>query len=130
MIVLDANILLYAYDSRTPLHQQVKSWLERSFSSGGLIGLPWQTIGAFLRIATNTKLPGDRYSSAEACPPSADRQILEVLARNHYQRPSPKGTDNRCLSGGANHKLWGHPATTDRDFVRFPGLRWLNPIAP
>ena len=67
MIVLDANILLYAYDSHAPFHRPAKTWLEGSFSSGGLIGLPWQTIGAFLRIAANSKLPGDRYSASEAC---------------------------------------------------------------
>ena len=102
MIVLDANILLYAYDSRTPLHQQVKSWLERSFSNGGLIGLPWQTIGAFLCIATNTKLPGDRYSPAEAC--DIVESWLAVPSLVLLQ-------------------------TTDK-FWKFLRESWLNPIAP
>ena len=143
MIVLDANILLYAYDSRTPLHQQTKSWLERSFSSVGLIGLPRQTIGAFLRIATNTKLPGDRYSSTEAgdiveswlAVPSLVilqptdkfwKFLRETIINGQAQGALITDAELAALTISYGATL----ATTDRDFARFPGLRWLNPIAP
>ncbi|HYW99287.1 MAG TPA: TA system VapC family ribonuclease toxin, partial [Candidatus Elarobacter sp.] len=66
MIVLDANILLYAYDSASSKHAKARAWVEDVFSQATPIGLPWQTVGAFLRIMTNTRLPGERFSLDEA----------------------------------------------------------------
>lgn len=66
MIVLDANILLYAYDEASALHPKARRWLESAFSDGGVIRLPWQSVAAFLRIVTNPKLPGVRFTSEEA----------------------------------------------------------------
>ena len=66
MIALDANILLYAYDSSSSQHRKARSWVERTFSNGTLIGLPWQTVTAFLRIITNPSLPGERFTREEA----------------------------------------------------------------
>jgi hypothetical protein len=47
MIILDANVLLYAYDSGSLYYAKAKEWLEQILSSDDLVGLPWQTIGAF-----------------------------------------------------------------------------------
>jgi len=66
VIVLDANILLYAYDSASPFHTRARSWLEGVFSGAYPVGLPWQTVSAFLRIMTNPTLPGQRFSLEEA----------------------------------------------------------------
>ena len=66
MIVLDANLLLYAYDSACAEHQKAHSWLETVFSGHEPIGLPWQTISAFVRVHTNSRLPGDRFTTEEA----------------------------------------------------------------
>ena len=66
MIVLDANILLYAWDASASLHHSARTWVEFTLSSGELVGIPWQTAGAFLRVTTNARLPGDRLSIQEA----------------------------------------------------------------
>lgn len=66
MTILDANILLYAYDSGSTLHAQARSWVESVFSSGDAIGLPWQTVSAFLRVVTHPRLGGDRFPMKEA----------------------------------------------------------------
>src|SRR3954462_1061562 len=66
MIILDANILLYAYDSGSSKHRKARAFVESVFSQAEPVGLPWQTIGAFLRIMTNTRLPGERFSLEEA----------------------------------------------------------------
>src|SRR5689334_12748871 len=66
MIVLDANILLYAYDATSTQHQKARAWVEQIFSEPTPVYLPWSTIEAFLRVITNAKLPGRRYSIAEA----------------------------------------------------------------
>ena len=55
MIVLDANVLLYAYDSSSPAHERCRHWLTEAFNGGEQIGLPWQTLLAFVGIATNPR---------------------------------------------------------------------------
>lgn len=142
MITLDANILLYAYDSASPLHSKARAWIEDVFSGTEPIGLPWQTASAFLRIMTNSRLPGERFSVGEAVA-IVERWIeqpnIRLLAPgdDHWplfrqmivegQAPGPLITDAQLAAltieyGGVLH-------TTDRDFARFPGLRWKNPLS-
>jgi len=142
VIVLDANILLYAYDSASSHHAKARAWVERAFSSADAIGLPWQTVAAFLRIMTNPRLPGERFTLAEAVEivdrwleqpnvrrlaPGDDHWPLFRQAAIEGQAPGPLITDAQLAAltieyGGVLH-------TTDRDFARFPGLRWTNPLA-
>jgi len=142
VIILDANILLYAYDSASSHHAKARSWVERVFSKATPIGLPWQTISAFLRIMTNARLPGERFSVPEAVQ-IVDRWLEQPNVRplapgeDHWplfrqmvvegQAPGPLTTDAQLAAltveyGGILH-------TTDRDFARFPGLRWENPLS-
>src|SRR5579859_6000146 len=65
MIVLDANLLLYAYDSRSDKHARARKWVEQAFSDVAVVGLPWQTVAAFIRIATNPRIPGQRFTPEE-----------------------------------------------------------------
>jgi uncharacterized protein len=141
VIVLDANILLYAYDNVSPLHAEARSWVEEVFSGIQPIGLPWQTVGAFLRIMTNPRLPGDRFSVAEAVE-IVDRWIAQPNVRliapgdDHWasfrqmivegQAPGPLVTDAQLAA--LTMEYGGILYTTDRDFARFPGLRWKNPL--
>jgi uncharacterized protein len=141
VIVIDANLLLYAYDATSPQHRKARAWLEGVLSSGEAIGLPWQTVGAFLRIVTNHKLPGARSTIEEAAR-IVDRWLDQPNVRlisqgeGHWpflrqmmidgQAPGPLVTDAQLAAltieyGGVLH-------TTDRDFARFPGLRWKNPL--
>jgi len=142
VIILDANILLYAYDSVSAHHAKARPWIERVFSGAEPMGLPWQTIGAFLRIMTNPRLPGERFSLSEAVQ-IVDRWLEQPNVRllapgdEHWplfrqmivegQAPGPLITDAQLAAltieyGGVLH-------TTDRDFARFPGLRWKNPLS-
>ena len=142
MIILDANILLYAYDSASSHHTNARSWIERVFSEATPIGLPWQTAGAFLRIMTNPRLPGERFSLPEAV------QIVERWMEQPNVRPLAPGDDHwtflrhMIIEGQAPGPLitdaqlaaltieyGGVLHTTDRDFARFPGLRWKNPLS-
>ena len=66
MIVPDANILLYAYDRTCAPHVRARHWVEQIFSQGELIGLPWQTVGAFLRVSMSHQLRGDRFTGDAA----------------------------------------------------------------
>ena len=141
MIVLDANIFLYAYDSASSHHRKARDWIEHTFSEAPSIGIPWQTIAAFLRIATNSKLPGDRFSLEEASL-IVDTWLAQPNVRTlspgeeHwriFRRVASEGQARGTLIADAQLaaltiEYGGTLHTTDRDFARFPGLNWINPL--
>ena len=141
MIVLDANILLYAYDSASSKHAKARAWVQDVFSQGAPVGLPWQTVGAFLRIMTNTRLPGERFSLEEAAQvvdgwleqpnvrlltPGDDHWML--LRRMVVEGQAPGALVSDAQIAALTVEYGGTLYTTDRDFARFPGLRWKNPL--
>ena len=141
MIVLDANILLYAYDSASTQHAKARKWIEQVLSQPAPVGLPWQTVGAFLRIMTNPRLPGPRFTLDEAVQ-IVDRWLEQPNVRmlasgdEHWlllkrmivegQAPGALVTDAQLAALTAEYG--GVLYTTDRDFARFPGLKWTNPL--
>jgi toxin-antitoxin system PIN domain toxin len=142
MILIDANLLLYAYDPNAAEHKSSRRWLEDALSGSELVRFSWITLWAFLRIITNPRIFERPLSMAEA-----ERHVSSWLAQ------APAG----ILEPGERHweifqqiaregQAWGplvmdaalaaiaveHGATlctTDRDFARFPGLKWTNPLA-
>jgi toxin-antitoxin system PIN domain toxin len=142
MIVLDANLLIYAYDTASLRHKLAIRWMEKALSGGEPVGLPWQTVSAFLRISTNANLPGDRFTPEEAAQildELLDQPNVSLLApgEHHWslfrqmitegQARGPLISDAQLAALTIEHGGVLH--TTDRDFARFPGLRWTNPLA-
>ena len=72
--------MLYAYDSGSTLHLLARSWVEHVFSEGEPLGLPWQTVAAFLRVVTNPKLRGDRFT-VEAAAAIVDQWLAQPNVR-------------------------------------------------
>jgi toxin-antitoxin system PIN domain toxin len=64
--LLDASILLYAYDSDSSHHAACRAWLEAAFNAEEIVALPWQTLLAFVRICTNSRA-NRKPHSAQAC---------------------------------------------------------------
>ncbi len=142
MIVLDANLLLYAYNSSAPNHARARLWVEAAFSGAEAVGLPWQTVSAFLRIITNRHLAGNRLSMEEAATIVDEWAALPVV---HFLAPGDRHWAffrRMLIDGKASGPLTtdaelaaltmengGVLYTTDRDFARFPGLKWTNPLA-
>ena len=142
MIVLDANLLLYAYDSAAVQHKKARRWLEAAFSGVEPVGLPWQTVSSFLRIITNTRLPGDRFTMDEAAAIVDQWTALNVVhllapGDRHwafFRRMLIDGKVSGPLTTDAElaaltMENGGVLYTTDRDFARFQGLKWTNPLA-
>lgn len=141
MIVLDVNLLLYAYDGRALRHEQARQWWESIISGPELIGLPWQTIHGFLRISTDSRISGNQVSMERAMG-LVDQWLnlsqVRVLTHGdlHWnllrkmlldgQVRGPLTTDAQLAA--LTIEFGGVLYSTDRDFARFPGLRWVNPL--
>lgn len=141
MIVVDANLLLYAYDLHSPDHKMSRAWVEEAFSGTETVGLPWQTVTAFLRVITNQRLPGVRLTLAQALEivdewldspnarlllPAEDywTALRRVMVEGQATGPLISDAEIAALAMGYGAVLY----TADRDFARFPGLRWKNPL--
>lgn len=141
MILLDANILLYAYDRASERHRTAAAWLETALSETETVGLSWSVLLAFLRITTSRRILREPLSMAEAA--SAVSQWLErpnvrVLepGENHWEILRSLLIEAQVLAGDVMDAHLAalateHGATVctrDRDFTRFPGLRTLDPL--
>lgn len=143
MILLDANLLIYAVNADAPYHHKAKSWMEETLSGHrGTVLFSWFTLVAFVRIATNPKILANPFSLAEAL-----RMVADWLALPDVNVVSP-GPDhaqhfqNACRNSNASGNLVTDAhlaalaaehgcelASCDTDFGKFPGLRWVNPLA-
>src|SRR4051794_2410017 len=56
VILVDANILIYATDPRSENHQQARNWLDGQLSGDTRVGLPWESLLAYMRIVTSPRI--------------------------------------------------------------------------
>jgi hypothetical protein len=141
MILVDANLLLYAYHQRAEQHERARAWLEAALSGLEPVGLAWSTILAFLRIATSPRVFERPLSAAEAeaivsswldepavvlvDPGARYWEILRTLLVDAQVTGSlvpDAALAALAIEQGATL------ATTDRDFLRFRGLRLEDPL--
>ena len=142
MILVDANLLIYASNAEADQHAESRAWLDGKLDGAAPVGMPWLTLLAFLRIATNPRAfrrpltmaaAWDQVStwlSAETAwiPEPTERHAVvlgELLAL-----PGVYGnlvTDAHLAALAIEHGLT--LCSTDGDFARFPGLTWLNPLS-
>jgi hypothetical protein len=140
-MLLDANILLYAVHQRAEQHERAASWLTEQLNGASRVGFPWQSISAFLRVATHP-----RAFERPLEPATAWQRVTDWLAAPVAWLPQP-GTQYRRIFGEliGMHGVRGNVipdvalaalaiehgvmlASTDTDFARFRGLRWQNPL--
>ncbi|MCC6474577.1 MAG: type II toxin-antitoxin system VapC family toxin [Burkholderiales bacterium] len=142
MILVDANLLLYAYHPRAQQHEAGKAWLESTLGGPELVRFAWLTLWAFLRIATNPRVFERPLSASEAgavvsawlAQPNAGvlepgERHWEILRRlmQEGQTAGPLVMDAVVAAIALEHGAT--LCTTDRDFARFPGLKWMDPLA-
>ena len=141
MILIDVNLLLYAYDPDSPQPEKSQAWLVEVFSGIETVMLPWQSIHAFLRISTNRRAFPNAFNTGEAAsivsswlqlpavtvvnPGERHWQILESLL-GPAQISGPLVTDAVLAALAIEHGAT--LCSADRDFRRFDGLRLLNPL--
>lgn len=142
MTVIDANLLLYAYDASSRFHARARSWLEETLSGVAPVGLPWVVLLAFLRISTNpralshplaiegaTAIVSSWLEQPCVVPLLPGERHWEVLSGllGPAQARGPLVMDAHLAALAIEHGAV--LATTDRDFARFEGLRSVNPLA-
>jgi uncharacterized protein len=141
LIIVGANLLIYAYNNGSTRHMKARQWLEHALSGAESVGLPWQSIAAFLRIMSDPRLPGERLTvqqAVEVIESWLDHPGVRVLipGDNHWILFRQMVIDGQAAGSlvsdaqiaALSIEYGGVLYTTDRDFARFPGLRWKNPL--
>jgi toxin-antitoxin system PIN domain toxin len=143
VILVDANLLLYAHNRSAPEHAAARAWFERALSGPDRIGVPWPSILAFVRLASNSVVFRQPIT-----PAAAWQVVRQWLRQENVWIPTPATThgeifesllaDRRVTSRmvpdahlaalAIEHGLT--LCSTDGDFARFAGLRWNNPLQP
>ena len=142
MILVDANLLIFATNVDAPEHQGAKRWLDEQLSGPTRVGLPWPSLLAFLRIATNASALRHPLTAMVAwqqvltwlrpevvwIPVPGDRHV-EIAGRFFEDQfmSSRLVSDAHLAALAIEHGLT--LCSTDGDFAKFPGLRWENPLA-
>jgi toxin-antitoxin system PIN domain toxin len=141
VILVDANLLIYAANRAAAEHEQARSWLDERLNSTVRVGLPWPSLLAFVRLASNPAVVRTVVPAAVAW-----RQAEEWLACEAAWTPLPGSRHREILGRLLDHPLVtsrlvpdAHLAalaiehgltlcSTDGDFAKFPGLKWTNPL--
>ena len=141
MILPDANLLLYAYDSASPFHAKAAAWWSAALSGKEPVGFCSSILFAFVRIGTNSRAFTQPLTLDEAAAhveewleqPVAhvfDTDADDVRAALGLLRISGAGgnltSDAQLAALALRHRAVVH--TADIDFARFPRVRWHNPI--
>ena len=139
MILVDANLLVYAHVESFPQHAPAREWLDDRINGTAPVGLPWPSLLGFVRLVSNPRI-FDRPSSVM----TAWRQVESWLATESTWIPLPTERHQEILAplmssaeGRANLVPDAHLAalavehglvlcSTDGDFARFDGLQWVN----
>jgi uncharacterized protein len=141
MILIDANLLLYAYNASSEHHQKAQHWFEKVMNHPEPVCFAWSSIMAFLRISTNPRIFPHALTINEALLIVSEWLSLpQVQTLNPTERHFeilkallPKGQASGALvmDGHLAALAIEHGAllcTTDRDFARFPGVKVSNPL--
>jgi len=141
VILVDANLLVYAKMAGAREHEAARAWLDARLGGTIRVGLPWPSLLAFLRLVTNRRIferpmalaaAWDQVEAWLAEPPAwipqpteAHREILGRLVADAGGR-GMLVPDLHFAALALEHGLT--VCSTDGDFARFRGVRWENPL--
>ena len=141
LMLVDANILLFAVDARSPFHARAEQWLTGQLNGVRRVGLPWLSLAAFVRISTHPNASAEPLTPSEAwqhvedwlgCdttwvphPTEQHAQVLGGLITKYSVRGNLV-TDAQLAALAVEHGLTLY--STDTDFARFEELTWVDPL--
>jgi toxin-antitoxin system PIN domain toxin len=140
MILVDANLLVYALNVESPQHERAHAWLDDRLNGPLGVALPWPVLQGFVRVISNPRVLPNPMPPAQAW-----GQVEEWLALDATFTPEPTRRHREILAGlmpyvtRAELMPDAHLAalameyglvlcSADADFDRFPGLSWKNPL--
>ena len=142
MIVVDANVLLYAYDETDRRFPVVAPWFHRQMAGSDDVGLSLLAIMAFLRISTDHRVfeqprpVATALATVDSCLARPNTRLLEPTGRHwetlanlaaRGQAHGPQLMDAHLAALTIEHGAT--LATADRGFARYAGLRTIDPTA-
>ena len=141
MILTDVNLLVHAYNLQSPVHRIARTWWEELLNGTRPVGLAWIGILGFIRITTSRQILSHPLPVAQACelvrgwfgqpyvsvlhPSDRHSEILFGLFAS-LGTAANLTTDAHLAALAIEHQAELH--STDSDFARFSGLRWINPL--
>jgi toxin-antitoxin system PIN domain toxin len=142
VILVDANLLVYAKVEGLPQHGKARGWLDAALNGPNRVGLPWPSLLAFVRITSNPRVFTRPQTVARAWaqveqwlaletvwiphPTERHREVLGKLLTHTDQR-SQLVPDAHLAALAIEHGLI--LCSADGDFARFSDLRWQNPLS-
>lgn len=137
----DVNLLLYAIDERSPKHDRARPWLEGALSGTEAVAFSWAVLLGFLRISTHPAIFERPLQSDEAFAyvnAWLDRPCATTVAPTVHHAAilrkllEPLGAGGNLVSDAHLAALaiehGAELCSSDTDFARFEGLRWLDPL--
>jgi toxin-antitoxin system PIN domain toxin len=143
MILPDVNVLIYAFRQDVPQHTICRPWLAEIVSGDGRFAVSPMALSAVVRITTDSRIyktPSAIEEAFQFCDfllGQPNCQIVEPRERHwdifkrlcitteiRGRRVTDAWFAALAIESGCE---W---VTFDRDFARFPGLKWQVPAAP
>jgi uncharacterized protein len=144
MILLDVNVLVYAFRESAPEHETYANWLSEASAGTETLLLADLVLVGFVRVVTNPRLVEPVVSGSQAiefvealCDSPRTQltlsspaiwQQLGSLVRGDPQIKTNVVPDAYLAAVALTHGA--RVASRDRGFGRFPGLRWFDPAVP
>ena len=142
MILTDVNVLVHAFRADAVDHAAYREWLLEHTRGLEAFGVSELVLSGVLRILTHPRVfipptPIDRAIAFTNALRSQPNAVLVTPGPRHWEifttlsaKAAAKGNlvpDAYLAALAIEHGCeW---ITTDRDFARFPGLRWRHPLA-
>jgi toxin-antitoxin system PIN domain toxin len=141
MIIPDVNVLVFAHDAESARHLSARKWLEETIEAREPVGLPWVVILGFIRVVTHRGIldnPAALSEVSERVEEWLRHPNIHVItpgeghAATMFELLSDVGvagnltTDAHIAALAKEYKA--EVASTDTDFGRFPGVKWVNPL--
>jgi toxin-antitoxin system PIN domain toxin len=142
VILVDANLLIYAIDRDSPHHDRARPWLEAQLSGTTVVGLAWVVILAFIRITTRPgilRTPLQPASALDYVHEWLDQPYVTAIGPGEHHWPILRnllrttGTAGSLVSDAHLAAIAIEQGaaiySTDHDFKRFPGIEHVDPLS-